>query len=175
MNADLQLVRNIIILEDYALIRLTQGKFAKIDLDDVFDCQRYNWSLTIQEYAISGEMKLLLHRFIMDCPPSLVVDHINHDTLDNRKQNLRIVTHSQNHMNRKKKFGKNGYYGIYPQNGGWIAQIWNPIEDKRQHLGTFKTKQDAANARYLKVCEYYGEEFAAEPYIDESSSELPEE
>lgn len=48
---------------------------------------------------IEPPKKLLMHRIVTDCPEHLEPDHINHDTLDNRKQNLRTVTRSENLKN----------------------------------------------------------------------------
>lgn len=57
--------------------------------------------------------KLKMHRIIMDNPKGLVVDHINHNTLDNRKANLRVCSNSQNIMNSiKRKKGLSKYKGV---------------------------------------------------------------
>jgi len=64
--------------------------------------------------AVMGKRKFVaLHRYIMDCPSGLVVDHINHDTMDNRRKNLRIVTSVQNGQNRlMAKNNTSGYTGV---------------------------------------------------------------
>lgn len=68
---------------------------------------------------------VLLHRFLLDAPEGMVVDHINHNTLDNRKSNLRILTHAENHQNRKgaMKNSKTGIRGIRLDKGLWKAEV----------------------------------------------------
>ena len=64
-------------------------------------------------YAIfwKENKRIRLHRWVTNCPSKLMVDHINHNTLDNRKCNLRIVSHFGNQQNRKdNKSGKAGVY-----------------------------------------------------------------
>lgn len=56
----------------------------------------------MSEKEIPQGKKIYLHRFLMDSPEGLIVDHINHQTLDNRRENLRVVTHSENMKNRIK-------------------------------------------------------------------------
>jgi len=76
-----------------------------------------------------------------------MVDHINHDTLDNRKCNLRVVSPSQNQWNRiKRRNGSSRFKGVYrhPQTGRWMARI----RCKRQeiYLGLYQSEEDAAKA-----------------------------
>ena len=85
--------------------------------------------------AVKGVGKVPLSRYIMNPESDLVVDHINGDTLDNRRENLRVVTKSDNLRNRK--FGpsnKSGLRGVIKTKYGWRAKI---------HLGTFNTKEEA--------------------------------
>lgn len=69
----------------------------------------------------------LLHRWIMKPPKNKVVDHINGNTLDNRRSNLRVVTRSENSQNRlgPSTHNKSGYRGVYKhsQVDKWVVQI----------------------------------------------------
>jgi hypothetical protein len=82
-----------------------------------------------------------LHRFILFPPDDMLVDHINHDTLDNRRDNLRIVTHSQNQLNRKKP-GAGVYW--YKPYGKWRVRC--RVDKKEVHVGYFDNKEDAERA-----------------------------
>lgn len=86
-------------------------------------------------YPGNGEKKCIkLHRFIMDCPQGLVVDHIYHDTLDNRKKELRIIPRGMNAKNRK-VYGintKSGTRGVTwcKKKNKWIVRI---VSDGKSH------------------------------------------
>jgi hypothetical protein len=87
------------------LLPLPHGRFAVIDTEDFERVKDYSWHLSGNGYvlAIMPDRKkkthFLLHRVIMDPPSDMVIDHINHDTLDNRKTNLRICTQRENMQN----------------------------------------------------------------------------
>lgn len=144
-------------------IPLTQGYVAIVDDEDYDKAMQYKWSVhkknKTTKYAI-GNLKRngrwrtrLLHRFILgDIPDGKEVDHINGNGLDNRKNNLRIVTHQQNAFNR----GKNTK-GVcwHKQIRKWQAQI--KINQKQIYLGIFENLQDAIKARETAVCKYFGE------------------
>ena len=92
-------------------------------------------------YAIfwKNNKRVRLHRWLMECPSDKIVDHINHNTLDNRKCNLRIATKSENQMNVN-------YIGVYFVKNRWIAKI--KINQKQIHLGVFDIKEEALYARW---------------------------
>lgn len=88
-------------------IPLTQGRVSLVDDEDYEMLSKFKWCCSLQgkqrrPYAIRRvriegvDIKLWLHRVIMNCPPTHVVDHINGDGLDNRKENLRIVLYELN-------------------------------------------------------------------------------
>ena len=88
-----------------------------------------------------------------------VIDHINHNTLDNRKQNLRIVTRVQNQMNMsKRKDNTSGFTGVHfnKRSDKWMATI--QVNYKSINLGTFKNKEDAIEARKKAEEKYFGKE-----------------
>lgn len=66
-----------------------------------------------------------MHRLILMAPDSFTVDHINHDTLDNRRENLRLASQSEQNQNRKITKGKSKYKGVYLRSDflKWVAQI----------------------------------------------------
>lgn len=89
---------------DYVEIYLTRGYKAKIDRDQWTLCSSYTWCALVTEkgvYAVSrtGGKYIYLHKLLLGFPKELV-DHKNRDTLDCRKENLRLVTYSQNNMNK---------------------------------------------------------------------------
>jgi hypothetical protein len=112
-----------------------------------------NWALLIREVAGTREVRVTawvsgrttyLHRVIMNCPENLVVDHINGDCLDNRKENLRICTQAENTRNRRTNKGKD-FKGISQRpNGNWRARISH--EGVVTNIGDFSSKEEAAAA-----------------------------
>ena len=95
-----------------------------------------------------------MHRIIMNAPKGMFVDHINHNCLDNRKSNLRIVTPRQNSMNRKPK---SKHHGVtwHRQIHKWRVQI--SVDGKKTGLGCYADIDDAIEARKRAEIKYYGE------------------
>ncbi len=150
----------------FRLIKLTQGKFTKVDPDDFKKLSQYDWQLFENKsgnlYAIRIEnLKFIkMHRVIMNAPPGIIVDHRNHDGLDNTKRNLRFATISQNNCNVKRtKKGSSKYRGVHlvKDTGRYRAIInYNKIY---KHLGYFDNEEDAARA-YDEAAKIYHGEFA---------------
>ena len=97
-------------------------------------------------YSIKGE-KYFVHQTILKTKET--VDHINHNTLDNRKSNLRIVNHQQNAFNIKKGLWK-GVKQV--PSGRYAAHIY---KEKDFYLGTYDTKEEALFVRYKKELEFF--------------------
>lgn len=98
-------------------------------------------------YRLEGRKKvyLQLHRFITNCPDNMVVDHINHNTLDNRRCNLRIVTKRQNCSNSR--VNKSGYVGVCFIKSWNVWKAYYNIGNKSYSLGFYKDKEFAIKAR----------------------------
>ena len=141
--------------EDYKLIPLTQGKFAKVDNEDFDRVKGINWC-HCTKYAYNKTIKQM-HRYIMNCPDNMVVDHINGDTLDNRKSNLRIITKQENSFNQKPRRGTSKHLGVsYDKSRGkWVAEIKHNY--KKIFIGRFDTEHEAVVARDNKAIELFGD------------------
>ena len=147
-------LNDIVIYNDYAEIVLydrynNEKCRALIDLDDIDKVKKYKWGLenNYVSASINGK-RVKLHRLIMNCPDDKLIDHINHNTLDNRKINLRICTSSQNQMNTNKRIdNSSGVKGVNWNKSKERWQAYITIDKKYIYLGTFKNKDDAIKAR----------------------------
>ena len=100
---------------------------------------------------------LHLHREILQPPDGLYVDHINGDVLDNRRENLRIVTNSQNQQNRHKPNGRSRFKGVawHEQAGKWQVQI--KLDYQSRYIGVFDDEVEAARAYDAAACDLFGD------------------
>ncbi len=150
-----------------AYIPLTKSRFAVIDLSDAQKVSKHKWcALTTNTKAYAqrrapraeGGGIILLHRFLMNPPDGLEVDHIDGDGLNNRRANLRIVRHCDNQKNQLlSSANTSGYKGVTfdKQTGKWRAQIKH--NGRRQPLGRFAVKEDAARAYDMAARRLFGE------------------
>lgn len=140
---------------DYCIVTTTDDNGnRKIIIDKEFKQFAESHIITVDKstnYAMvfSCNTSYYLHRFIMNCNDvKFDVDHINRDTLDNRKQNLRICTHQQNSCNLTKRENTTSKYrGIDYQRrrNNWRARI--TYKGKEYHLGEFPTEEEAFQVR----------------------------
>jgi len=97
-----------------------------------------------------------LHRLILSAPRGLSVDHINGNTLDNRRCNLRFATNAENLRNMRIRGGSSKYKGVYLLRPGvWRAHIM--CNYKKQNLGNYRNEQDAARAYNARAVEVFGQ------------------
>ena len=107
---------------------------------------------------ISDAKGNLLHTYIMPKIKGMEIDHVNMDTMDNRKSNLRICTHQQNQMNQDlQKNNTSGVTGVsyYKPRGKYRDRI--KIGQHDIHLGYYKTFQEAVQARNVGMECMFGE------------------
>ncbi len=147
------------ILSEYAELIIESFKYGSftvlIDKEDIEKIKLYNWSINnkkcgcyVETYNIKTSQKMYLHRFITNAPENKVVDHINRITLDNRKENLRIVDKSINAINSKLSIKNTSGH----KNITWNKQVnkWQ-VGIKRNYkykfYGLFKNINDAVKKR----------------------------
>jgi hypothetical protein len=143
-------------------IKFKNGKCALVDDEDYEYLSQFKWRCgkysTRVNWILEGLVKgkpanIRMHREIMGCTdPKLDVDHINHNTLDNRKSNLRVCTRSQNGANRRVMKNKAcEYLGVRKRGEKWTAYV------KHIYLGQFETKELAALAYNEAATRIHGE------------------
>lgn len=142
--------------EDYKLIPLTKGKFAKVD-NDVFNALKdKNWYCDAYGYA-KNDNHGQMHRLVMNCPKNKYVDHINGDKSDNRISNLRICTIAENNYNKKPYNKTSKYKGVSwaKDRNKWKSTIKK--DGKQILIGSFDSEIEAAIAYNSKATEMFGE------------------
>lgn len=144
---------------------LTRGRVALIDDSDLTHLSRWNWSAHRcgdKWYAARGTWRgetIFMHREILALRPGdgRIVDHINANGLDNRRANLRVVSHAQNCQNQTPRSGTlSRYKGVTwdRSRGKWLAAIKQ--DGRRYFLGRFGDEVDAALAYDLAAADRFG-------------------
>ncbi len=143
-------------------IALSQNLFALVDDEDFEWLNKFKWSAwrnkktfyAARKVRIKGQqINVLMHRLILNAPANMQGDHINGNGLDNRRENLRLVTPRKNTINRSVRItNKTGYSGVYldKRTNKFTARI-------SLHIGSFDSFDEAVEARKKAEDEYYGE------------------
>lgn len=141
------------------VIKATNGAEFLVDDDDYERVVQHKWGVYGKNYLQDTlNKKILLHRFITNCPNGLEVDHKDHNPLNNQKSNLRVCTRSQNHMNSNLQKGTTSKYkGVSWKKSAkrWYAYI--KINCKTIHLGCFVSEEEAARAYNDAASQYFGD------------------
>lgn len=152
-----------------AMIPLTRGLRTLVDEDIAEILGQFKWLAQTTSNGVyaaradyrSGRRYVLLHREITACPPDLVVDHINHDTLDNRRCNLRVCQPFQNAANTRKQLGTKlsrfkgvAFVPYLNRKNPWMAFI--NLRGKRRYLGYWPDEETAARVRDDAAIQLHG-------------------
>jgi hypothetical protein len=162
-------------------IYLGEGKYTLVNAKDYYWLSDFKWIVYGNRnnfYAVRNKIVApnetrpeYMHRLIMNPPPGLLVDHRDTDSLDNRRENLRFATPSQNMQNRRKKKNTTSQYrSVWKvKNGKYESQIYH--QGKKIWLGWFDSEVDAARAYDRAALKFRGEfarlNFPREDYIAE--------
>lgn len=157
-------------MTEYFQIELSQGKVARVSPEDWDAMTAIKWysqrtPSTGSHYAgttirnSNGRPTTLqMHRLLMGSPKGFVVDHRNGDTLDNRRENLRLASVRQNCQNTKKPaHNTSGFKGVWwsVQKKRWRAQI--RVDGKLVHLGAHASPEQAHESYCRAAAKYFGE------------------
>lgn len=157
-------------------IPLTQGQYATVDEADYERLSEHKWharwnAFTRSFYAFRSvtvhlpdgrrvKRSIAMHRELLglDVGDKRQVDHRDHDTLNNTRNNLRVASRSENqHNTRRHADGSSGFKGVHWHTArkSWIARIY--VNGSEQHLGVFDSAEDAARAYDAAAGKQHGE------------------
>ena len=144
--------------------------YVSVDDEDFETLNKYIWHTSwdknvknyyVKRHFLKKENKkgtTTIHRVILNAPKGMCVDHINGNTLDNRRSNLRLVTNKQNSWNFR-KFSNNttGYKGVSFCKEKKKFQSYIRVSGKQIHLGFFDIASEAAFVYNSAANKYFGE------------------
>lgn len=154
-------------MPETALVFVGERHLALIDLDDLPLVIGRTWHAlekvnTTYAYARIGNRTTYLHRLVAKTPPGLHTDHRNGNGLDNRRENLRIATRSQNKANVSPPRGRRAVHrsqfkGVHwdAHAGKWRAMI--TVDTRGRHIGLFADERAAALAYDIEAFKVWGE------------------
>lgn len=151
-------------------IPLTQSKFALVDDEDYEWLSQWKWCPHKNGHATYAHRNLkigdhwgviLMHREIMKLQPGdgIIIDHIDRNSLNNQKSNLRVSNKSQNAINSRLNCNNSsGYRGVFldRRDGKWYSQI--RVNYKKIHGGRFEDKVSAALSYDKLAIKHYGKD-----------------
>lgn len=150
---------------EYGIGYTSSGDEFWFDLEDYDLIKDYCWSVNSKGYIIAPSLNddrkiIKMHRLILDCSDGYDVDHIHgkETRYDNRKENLRIATRSQNNMNKGLQSNNtSNITGVSWHKGIARWQAYINIDRKRIYLGAFTNFDEAVNVRRQAEEKYFGE------------------
>lgn len=144
--------------------RRGRGQVAVISPEDRNIVAPHRWFISTHGYAVTNardehgrRVSITMHRMILNPNPGLDVDHSNQNKLDNRRENIRIATRSENNANSgARKHNRSGTKGVrwHAHNRGWQARI--TVNRRSISLGYFRTKEEAGEAYAQAARAHYG-------------------
>jgi endogenous inhibitor of DNA gyrase (YacG/DUF329 family) len=158
------------LFDNYAIIIITSKTFGVektyIDIEDVEKCKQYTWYLDLDKTSnkfyvrgVIGKNKTIaLHRFLMNCPKDLKIDHADCNPLNNRKNNLRLCTDALNAQNRDGAYRTNKSCGLRnvtwdKNNKKWEVAL--SLNSKRIYIGQFIDLEQANQAAIQARAKYF--------------------
>ena len=167
------------------VIPLTRGKYAIVDDEDYERLMEHSWawvpatgSLSSTGYAVRkgnkkrGEPRTIqMHREIMHAKKGIIIDHVNRDSLDNRKTNLRYANTQKNAFNRTKPIMKctSRYKGVLQRKNSTVWQARLKYNNRHVELGTYDTEEKAAAVYNFASRIFFGRYRHENPNIEELS------
>lgn len=148
-------------------IRLSNGLVTIVDDDTFGHLVRFSWSpspmtrgngkvyVARRGRASEGSTTVYMHRIVMGAGPGQVVDHIDRDTLNNTRANLRFATNALNAVNRMIRPNRSGFRGVYLHHRNYVAEA--QINGRRVRRVGFASPADAALAYDEIARELFGE------------------
>lgn len=149
------------LLGEYGICYLADtNKEVCFDLEDYELIKDILWKTDECGYARGYDVKtkryVRMHKIITGTDEYITIDHINREKLDNRKENFRYATKSENRINSKiRTDNTSGIQGVRFEQGKWRARI--SVNGKYVHLGMFDNFQEAVKTRLEAEKKYYGE------------------
>ena len=149
--------------DSYLLVEDNQGRTFKISPEDEYILDMYwsvrwsgaNWYVKREVREKTKSVGYYLHRVLLGIDSGMCVDHINHDTTDNTRENMRPSTPQENARNSNGWAGKK-YKGTFldKRRNKWNARI--KVNYKYKYLGSFDTEDEAALAYNKSAVELFG-------------------
>lgn len=144
------------------------GRFALVDIEDVPLIAGRSWFTLPTTRALYAQCRqvvngkthtILMHRVIMGVTERRIqVDHINHNGLDNRRQNLRLVTNQDNAFNRRPRLrGTSRFKGVHWDKSKRKWCVSYTLNQRKCKAGCFDHEVDAARAYDEAIREHHGE------------------
>jgi hypothetical protein len=144
---------------NFTHIKTKTGLELLVSVADLEDVVKHTWSITNMGYArtstprVNGKQGyVMLHRLIAKAGKGQIVDHINRNKLDNRRENLRVTDFLTNRLNSApKKTGKSKFKGVVPHKNRWQVSV------NSKYIGLFATEKEAALAYDTHAANVFGE------------------